>query len=92
MGWVLRTLTAPFQDQTITWALLSFSTKDPTIGALIIRIGFGVYYTIVLLRNPQKSVGNSLGPYMTLHEEWRLNPFTTDRGPTTPETLNVEPP
>ena len=26
------------------------------IGALIIRIGFGVYYTIILIRNPQNPV------------------------------------
>ena len=33
-----------------------------TIGALMIRIGFGVYYTIV---TPRNSIGSHLGPYNT---------------------------
>ena len=42
---------------------------DPTIGALIIRRGFrvlGPAIPLLLLLNPQNSVGNYLGPYTTL--------------------------
>ena len=34
------------------------------IGALIIRIGFGAHYIIVMVRNPQNSIGKYLGPYI----------------------------
>ena len=27
--------------------------------------GFGAHYTIVTIRNPQNSIGNDLGPYIT---------------------------
>ena len=39
---------------------------DINIGALMIRIGCWGYYTIVMMRNPQSSIGNSLGPYITV--------------------------
>ena len=35
------------------------------IGALVIRIGFGAHFDRFLLRNPQNSIGNYLGPYST---------------------------
>ena len=34
------------------------------IGALITRIGFGAHYTTFIVRNPQHSIGNYLGPYI----------------------------
>ena len=38
---------------------------NPTIGALVIRIGFGGHYTITIVRNAQNSIGgNKLGPYI----------------------------
>ena len=40
-------------------------TPPRTSGALIIRIGFGG--PIVIIRNPQNSIGNYEGPYSTLH-------------------------
>ena len=45
------------------------STPCPTtksIKALIVGIGFWVYHTITMIRNPQKSIGNYLGPYIKL--------------------------
>ena len=33
---------------------LVFELPTCNIGALIIRLGFGVYYTIIILRNPPK--------------------------------------
>ena len=33
------------------------------VGALILRIGFGARYTIIIIRIPQNSIGNYLGPY-----------------------------
>ena len=41
-----------------------FNTHN--IGALIIRIGFGAHYTIVIIRNAQNIIGNYLGPYIHL--------------------------
>ena len=41
------------------------SPTSCNIGALIIRIGFGAHYTIIILRNPQNSIGNYLGGYIT---------------------------
>ena len=42
------------------------------MGALRIRMGFGgmLYhsYTIVIIRNPQKSIGNYTVPYITFYE------------------------
>ena len=35
------------------------------IGALIIRIGFGALYTILIIRNAQNRIGNYLGFYIT---------------------------
>ena len=34
------------------------------IGALIIRIGFGAHYIIVIIRSRQNGIGNDLGPYI----------------------------
>ena len=42
----------------------SFCDIVDNIGALIIRIGFWGYYTIVIIRSHQKSIGNYLGPYI----------------------------
>ena len=36
------------------------------IGTSIIRIGFGAHYTILTRRSPQNSIGNYLGPHITL--------------------------
>ena len=36
------------------------------IGALIIRIGFRGQYTIFIMRNPQSSIGNYFGSYITV--------------------------
>ena len=40
------------------------------VGSLVIRIGFcwgfGVYYTITVIRNAQNSMGNYLGPYSSV--------------------------
>ena len=42
---------------------ISTDSKHPNTGALTIRrIRFGVYYTIIIIRNPQNSIGNYLGP------------------------------
>ena len=42
-----------------SWSCLSIFDITGTIGALIIRIGFGrVYYTIMITRNPQNSTGS----------------------------------
>ena len=40
--------------------------SNPNIGALILRIGFGVYYTIIIIiRNPPKPYySNYSGPYI----------------------------
>ena len=39
---------------------------QPNIKALISRIGFwGPLYCIIIVRNPQNSIGNYLGPYIT---------------------------
>ena len=35
------------------------------LGALKIRLGFWVYDTITVRRNPHSSIGNYLGPYAT---------------------------
>ena len=40
-------------------------TNAANIGASIIRIGFGAHYTIVMIRNPQNSIGTYSGPYIT---------------------------
>ena len=41
----------------------SLREMQNVIGALIIRIGvFGAHYTIIVIRNPQNSIGNYLGP------------------------------
>ena len=37
-----------------------------TIGALIIRIGFGTHYAIITIRNPKNSMGNYLGLHIIL--------------------------
>ena len=37
-------------------------TLNPNIGALIIRIGFGVYYTIIIIRSPQNPILISKAP------------------------------
>ena len=45
---------------------LSFSSEvQGQIGASIIRINFGVFCTIFIIRNPQNSIGNDLGPYFS---------------------------
>ena len=36
------------------------------VGALIIRIGFWAHYTIAIIKSSQTSIGNYLGPYITL--------------------------
>ena len=33
-------------------------TPNSNMGALKIRISFGAHYTIVIIRNPQNSIGN----------------------------------
>ena len=35
---------------------MRFGYMEAIIGALIIRIGFGVYYTITIIRNPQNPI------------------------------------
>ena len=45
-----------------------------SIGALIIRIGFGGQYTIIIIRNPQNSIGNCLGPYSSACKVQDLSP------------------
>ena len=37
-----------------TVELFRITARTATIGALIVRIGFGAYYTIIMIRNPQK--------------------------------------
>ena len=36
------------------------------VGALVVRIGFWVYYATDITRNPKSSIGNYLGPYSRL--------------------------
>ena len=36
------------------------------IGAFILRVGFGAQYTIMIISNPQNSIGNYLRAYITL--------------------------
>ena len=48
----------------------------PSIGALIIRIGFWgilVYYAILIIRNPHNSIGTYLGPYSTHQQLVRIH-------------------
>ena len=42
---------------------------SPNTGSLMVRIGFGVYYTIRIIRNPQNSIGKYQGPHIK-HETW----------------------
>ena len=45
---------------------IPIASNSNTIEASTIRIGFwGVYYTILMIRNPRNGIGNSLGPYIT---------------------------
>ena len=37
------------------------------IEALILIIGFGAHYTIIIIRNPQNGIGTYLGPYSNTH-------------------------
>ena len=38
---------------------------DANVGSELIRIGFWeVFYTITIIRNPQNSIGNYLGPHI----------------------------
>ena len=46
--------------------ILNLPLRHASIGGLIIRIWFGAQYTIAILRNPQNSIGNYLGPYSSL--------------------------
>ena len=40
--------------------------KGSILGALIVRIGFWGYYTVIITRNPQNSIGNGcMGGYST---------------------------
>ena len=43
--------------------LASEPTNLSNIGALILRTGFGAHYATIIVRNPQNSIGNELGPY-----------------------------
>ena len=43
----------------------------PNIGALIVRIGSWVYYTIIIIRNHQNSIGNYQGPFFTFIPPFR---------------------
>ena len=47
-------------------------TKRPqnaNMGVSIIRVGFWAYYTIVIIRSPQNSIGKYLGPYIIASRE-----------------------
>ena len=43
-----------------------------TIGVLIIRIGFGTHYTIIITGNPKKNIGNWLFGGLTGSRIWEL--------------------
>ena len=50
------------------------SCNIPNIGALIVRIGFGVCYTIIITRTPQKKTySHYYGPYIE-PQAWVANP------------------
>ena len=51
------------------WRLRPVARESANVGALIIRIGFWGGYTKVIIRNPQNSIGNSLGPYIGMMNE-----------------------
>ena len=52
--------------------MLKPSPSPANIGALIVKIGFGAHYTIIILRNPQNGRGNYLGPSCTRPRQKRL--------------------
>ena len=63
---------------------------NPLIGVLIIRRGFwGPFYTLVLIRNPQNSIGNCLGTYIRYQEPGNQDHFGT-RTPNVKKTLHCE--
>ena len=55
------------------WSL-GFRVLGYNIGALRTRIGFWEkYYTIIIIRNTQNSIGNYLGPYVRVLSLGRLH-------------------
>ena len=43
------------------------SSTEINVGALIIGLGFwGIYHTLIIIRNPQNSIGNYLGPHIKI--------------------------
>ena len=49
-----------------SWACAGRGLSSFSLGALLIRIGFGVHYTVLAIRKPHNSIGHYLGPYITL--------------------------
>ena len=49
--------------------VLSCSTGSYNIGAIIIGIGFGVHYTVVIIRNPQSSIVIYLSTYTNFAQQ-----------------------
>ena len=56
VGFEIRVLSVP--RKTVGYDPRKITHLAGAIGVLRIRMGFGVYYTITLIRNPQHSTGN----------------------------------
>ena len=60
-------------------AFVASSIAECNIGALIIRIGFGVYYTIITIRNPQNPILIIKAPTLPRMPGGSLQVVTTER-------------
>ena len=60
------------------------------VGALIIRIGFGGgHNTRIIIRNPQNSIGNYVGPYGILNPKPYARAAPSTRFPSRQEPHNI---
>ena len=60
-------------------AFVASSIAECNIGALIIGIGFGVYYTIITIRNPQNPILIIKAPTLPRMPGGSLQVVTTER-------------
>ena len=42
----------------VNYVRVDLQALNPDVGAFIIRLGFWGHYTIIIIRNPQNSIGN----------------------------------
>ena len=61
---------SPAPQEFVTRSCVRSLNSEAAIGALIIRMGFrGILYYIIIIRSPENSIGNYLGPYITLQTQ-----------------------